>query len=222
MWIKEAFEAASALVEEMRPFCERVEIAGSIRRGCQEVKDVELVVIPRRLPGNVLDLFGTTEEVNSLHAWALEAEGRGLLRWIKTGTSEVIPWTPKPEGKYWRGLVRETVKLDLFLARPDNFGLIFLIRTGHKKFSSGVLGHAKRNTPYQTESSYFEEHEIKGRGEPEGYLVEKKRWGRRVETPEERDVFDLLRLEWVEPRDRVGFEAVRPRRAAAPANAGAL
>ena len=211
MWIKDALDIARPLVEEMSPFCERIEIAGSIRRGCQGVKDVELVAIPRWELGAVIDLFGTTDESNSLHAWALDAERRGLLRWIKTGTSEIEPWTPKPEGKYWRALLREDVKLDLFLPRQDNFGLLYLIRTGHKEFSSGVLGHAKRNTGYQTESSYFKEHGIKDRGEPECYLVEKKRWGCRVETPEERDVFELLNLEWVEPRDRVGFGAVRPR-----------
>ncbi|MBA3243360.1 MAG: hypothetical protein H0T60_19225 [Acidobacteria bacterium] len=222
MWIKDAFCIAHRLVEEMRPHCERVEIGGSIRRGCQEVKDIEIIVVPRRQPGEVIDLFGTTEEVNLLHSWALDAEARKELRWIKPNTSEVIPWPTKPEGKYWRGLVRETVKLDLFIARPDNFGLIYLIRTGHRDFSAAVLGHAKRNTRYQTESSYFDEHEIKNRGDAEGYLVEKARWGRRVETREESDVFELLELEFVEPRARVGYESLKMKRVAAPVVATAL
>lgn len=196
----------------MSPYCERVEIAGSIRRGCQDVRDIELVAVARWEPGEAGNLFGDADPVNRLHQWALSAAARAELQWIKTGTSEVVAWEPKPEGKYWRALLASGVKLDLFIARPANFGLLYLIRTGHKDFSAAVLGHAKRRTPYQTESSYFEEHQVKGRGEPEAYLVERARWGRRVETPEERDVFELLALEYVEPGDRVDGSALRPKR----------
>ena len=63
-------------------------------------------------------------------------------------------------------------KLDLFLMRPENFEIIYLIRTGSKEFSPAVMGHAKHNTPCQSESSYFEEHGLQGK--PEGYLVNKE------------------------------------------------
>jgi len=43
----DARAAANKLVALIRDKCERVEVAGSIRRGKAEVKDAELVVIPR-------------------------------------------------------------------------------------------------------------------------------------------------------------------------------
>ena len=47
MKLTEAKEIAEGLVEEMRPHCERVEVAGSIRRGKAQVKDLEIVAVPR-------------------------------------------------------------------------------------------------------------------------------------------------------------------------------
>jgi len=220
MFIRDANAIAERLIAEMAPFCLQVEIAGSIRRRCQVVKDIEIVAVAKWEPAPVeeqaLDLFGTPpdppEDLNLLHVWAMTQATRAGVRWIKTGTKEIVDWQPKPRGKYWRALVgtdSDAIKLDLFIAHPDNYGLIKLIRTGAKEFSSGVLYHAKRNTPYQTESSYFEQHKIKGRGEPEAYLVESARWGRRIATTEERDVFDLLSLDYVEPSGRTGFHDLK-------------
>lgn len=42
-----AKQIAEALIEELRPYCERISIAGSIRRGKQEVKDIEIVAVPK-------------------------------------------------------------------------------------------------------------------------------------------------------------------------------
>lgn len=42
-----ALKIAEGLVCEFGPYCERVEIAGSIRRGKAEVGDIEIVAVPR-------------------------------------------------------------------------------------------------------------------------------------------------------------------------------
>lgn len=218
MFIKKAHDIAQRLIASMLPYCERIEIAGSIRRGCQEVKDIELVAVAKwelaPVEEQIRDLFGSPPQppanFNLLHFWALNHASPLGVRWIKTGTSEVVSWLPKPEGKYWRALVGEgtdAIKLDLFIARADNYGLIKLIRTGSRDFSPAVLGYAKRHTPYQTESSYFKER--KKKGEPESYLVERAT-GKRVPTPEETDVFNLLSLQYVEPAGRIDGSAVRP------------
>ena len=47
---------ADGLLEMLRPLCDRIEIAGSIRRGKRRVGDVELVYVPKTRP--VLDLLG--------------------------------------------------------------------------------------------------------------------------------------------------------------------
>jgi DNA polymerase/3'-5' exonuclease PolX len=45
---------AGRIVEALRPYCERIEIAGSLRREKPMVGDIEIVAIPRR----PVDLFG--------------------------------------------------------------------------------------------------------------------------------------------------------------------
>ncbi len=192
MELAQARLVAAGLVEAMRPFCERVEVAGSIRRGKSDVKDVEIVAVPRwEARPDPTDLFGErTLRTNLLHEWAMESVGL----WIKPGISENIPWSPKADGKYWRAMLPFGIKLDLFLAEPGNFGAIFLIRSGSADFSAAVMAHAKR-VGKQCALGYFHVDELP------------------VATPEEADVFQLLGLAYVPPEERTGPEAVRPRRA---------
>jgi DNA polymerase/3'-5' exonuclease PolX len=208
MFGRDAMTIAQGLLSAMKPDCEHIEVAGSLRRGCQDVKDIEICAIPRFEGNGLFADIGT--RTNLLHKWALAAEARGELQWIKPGTNEIEKWRPKEDGKYWRALILpQRIKLDLFLASPDNYGLIFTIRTGHKDFSAALLGYAKRFTPYQTERSYYEDRpELKGKPEG-GYLVERAT-GRRVATPSERGLFDLLQVQWVEPRDRVDGSVIKP------------
>jgi len=47
MNLTEAQRIAQIVKSELSPHCERIEIAGSIRRGKPEVKDIEIVAIPK-------------------------------------------------------------------------------------------------------------------------------------------------------------------------------
>lgn len=190
MHVREAKAIADDLVSMMSPHCHRIEIAGSIRRARQDVKDIELVAIPKWevRPGNDLPLFGgEPERVNLLHEWAelvTRPEGglHDYVRWIKPGIHLVLPWPPKPEGKYWRALVGRRIKLDLFLATRDNWGIILAIRTRSAEFSQALMTYAKHKTCYHVEGGHLRD-----------------RQGTALETSEERDVFDALGLDWVEP-----------------------
>lgn len=193
-----AREIADRLIKSMAPYCQRVEVAGSIRREKGEVKDIEIVVVPKwtvaPIEEQIKDLFGNPprnpKNINYLHFWAMKLASESGVRWIKPGTSEIIPWEPKPEGKYWRGLVDETVKLDLFLAARDNFGLIYLIRTGSADFSAAVVTHAKNI----------------GMPCKDGYLHEE---GERQPTLEESDVFARLGLQYVAPPARIDYRSLK-------------
>ena len=189
MFIKQAYAIAHYYRAKMLPYVRRIEVAGSIRRGCQEVKDIELVAIPRfeKTAFDGSTLFDAHEETsNLLHMWATLDPSHGI-RWIKPGTHEIIDWTPKPAGKYWRGLLPENIKLDLFLASPDNFGLIYAIRTGSKEFTAALVTHAR---------------DI-GLPSRDGYL---RNGEERISTPEEQDVFDRLHLQYIPPQERTGFK----------------
>lgn len=109
------------------------------------------------------------------------------MQWIKPGVPDVVPWRPKPDGKYWRGLLPSGAKLDLFLTTPEGWGIILLIRTGSAEFSQAVVTHAKRI----------------GRPVENGRLTI---GGVPVQTREESDVFETLGLRYVEPRNRNGWE----------------
>jgi len=106
---EEARRIALKYLNTLKPFCQRIEIAGSIRRGKPEVKDIEIVCIPQ-------DLTGFSEEVNKLQ----KVKG-------------------KPSGKYTQRILLEGISLDLFIANEKNWGLIFAIRTGSADFSHKTL-----------------------------------------------------------------------------------
>lgn len=54
---------ALKLVERLHPYCEKIEIAGSIRRGKPLVKDIEIVTIPKMHYQH--GLFGISSQVIS-------------------------------------------------------------------------------------------------------------------------------------------------------------
>jgi DNA polymerase/3'-5' exonuclease PolX len=186
----DARSLADQLLRAMSPYCERVEVAGSIRRGKEDPKDIEICAVPRWEeqpdPG---DLFGeSTIRVNRLHQWAISCACS--VRWIKPGIADEIDWPPKSDGKYWRGVLPQGIRLDLFLADRNNFGLIYLIRTGSSQFSEAIVTQAKRL----------------GRPCKDGWLT----WdGCKILTPEEDDVWRQLGLLPVPPAERTGREALR-------------
>lgn|SRR3990172_3077140 len=115
--LADAEAQAKRIVELLRPFCQRVEIAGSIRRRKPEVGDIEIVAIPHQ----ALDMFGTPKtnehELNSM-AWSM------LGRVIKDGN------------KYKQVELKEGINLDLFIVTPPaQWGVQFLIRTGPAEYS---------------------------------------------------------------------------------------
>lgn len=119
----ETLEIATHLAGRLESSCARIEIAGSLRRKCAEVGDIELVAIPKTVP--VLDMFGAeTGEVSSL-LW-------GRLN-IIVPNDQRVKW-----GEKYRQFVFEDTQVDLFTATPKNFGWIYLIRTGSADFSHGM------------------------------------------------------------------------------------
>ncbi len=119
----QAKEIADKIVERMRPYCARIEIAGSIRRHCSKVGDIEIVYIP--ISCYALELF------NIIDKWK-KIKGKNL-------------------GKYTQRELPEGINLDLFQATFDNWGLIFAIRTGSADFSHNVLAAGWVKKGYHSE-----------------------------------------------------------------------
>lgn len=116
----EAHKIALRVVEELRPYCDKIEIAGSIRRNKPEVKDIEIVVIPK--------LWETGLFINGI--------GEVISKWEKVKGDVENDNTVK----YTQRILPEGIKLDLFFANELNWGAIFLIRTGDWEFSKKFMG----------------------------------------------------------------------------------
>ena len=110
MIYEEALKIAERVKGQLEPYCNRIQIAGSIRRRKAEVKDIEIVAIPE-------DRFQIGLIVN---------------KWMKV-RGDV-------GGKYIQRTLPDGINLDLFFASKENWGHILAIRTGSTEFSHKVLG----------------------------------------------------------------------------------
>jgi len=149
---------AKAIAEKylnlLKPYCQRIEIAGSIRREKPEVGDIELIVI-------VKDIKGFSKEINKLE----KVKG-------------------EPTGKYTQRVLPEGIFLDCFIANERNWGLIYAIRTGSAEFNIKVLACGWVKAGYRSIN---------------GMLTKD---GKEIEMREEKDLFNLIGIPYVEPELR--------------------
>jgi len=182
--LAEAARIAALVVADLAPYCERIEIAGSVRRRKEIVGDIELVAIPRYELGGLF----ATHPVNALWAYLEEST---IYRLVKG---------KGPDGRYYQ-LVRPDmgdVQIDLFIAQEDNWGYILLLRTGSAAFGPAVLARWKQRQWMRGSDEH---------GSVDGHLV--TRAGEVVPTPDEETVFRLVGLEPVPPEERTDEAARR-------------
>ena len=159
-----ALETAEKIKILLEPHCERIEIAGSIRRKRPVVGDIEIVAIPK--PYNV-----------------------GLF---KSGIALVVDEWEKVKGelpcKYTQRILPEGIKLDLFFAYKENWGLTFAVRTGSAEYSHRVL------------ATNWVKNGYKSRG---GFLY---RGNTKIMVYEERNLFSMIGVKWIEPEFREYYD----------------
>lgn len=160
MQLDKALEIAEKTKELLAPYCERIEIAGSIRRKKPEVKDIELVAIPK--PYDV-----------------------GLF---ENGIANVVNQWKKVKGelpcKYTQRLLPDGITLDLFFANQENWGLIYALRTGSAEYSHKVLATGWVKLGYNSEGGHL--------------CID----GKQIDTREEKDLFELIGVPYIEPKLR--------------------
>jgi len=155
----------------------RIEIAGSIRREKPEVKDIEIVAAPKYV--QVMDMFGEPKGYVSNAGFITNlvdmVQGE---KYIKNGD------------RYKQILLKSGINLDLFLVFPPaQWGVIYTIRTGPWGFSKKIVTPEKWGGYLQTGC------EVK-----DGALWD---CGRTIDTPEEKDFFEYLTIDWTDPVIRV-------------------
>ena len=128
---------ARNLVVGLEPFCEQIEIAGSIRRMRPLIGDIEIVAVPKTTEQQ--DLFGDSGKITSL-LWL------HLDKLLKGG--HIFHGSPKRWGTKYRTFQFKTAKryvykVDLFTCFKENWGNTLLIRTGSKEFSRWMVSQKK-------------------------------------------------------------------------------
>ena len=174
--LSEATIIANKVMQHCAPAMSRVEIAGSIRREKQVVGDIELVSLVEDQE-KLLKLIGDVGQT------------------IKTGVPGVVPWTPKPNAKYIRVRLDEGINLDIFVGRPENWGSLFLMRTGS---SSGAGGIAFSGF---TPGCFSRWKKLSGGGRMTDVMPTMPD-GTQLYVAEEQDFFDLLGMNFVPPVER--------------------
>lgn len=181
--LNEAESIANKVRNHILPAMDRVEVAGSIRRQKEVVGDIEICGIP----GDRARLIDLLAEVG---------------QHIKPGVPGAVPWTPKVDAKYLRVRLTEGMNLDVFLGTPENWGGLFMMRTGSGAspdgntfhgFIPGIFGRWKK---------------MSGGGRMTDCMPTMPT-GEQLWIPEEQDFFDLLEMNFVPPQERIAKGAIK-------------
>jgi DNA polymerase (family 10) len=116
---------AEKIATELQPFCSRLEIAGSIRRRRPEVRDIDLVCIPKGYAGRGAILTRCVQ----------------VSRLIKEGDQYVVFMLP---GGFQLDLwfAHEDIP-NLLDVTPSNWGMLLLARTGSTEHNIWLARTAK-------------------------------------------------------------------------------
>ena len=186
-----ARQVAEVLQARLEPACERIEIAGSIRRQKPTVGDVELLCIPR--VERVVNLLGEPlvelNHLDELLAWLLTCDYQAGTALVSGG---LLHKRPNINGSFAYGpknklLVHAPTGLgvDIFTADVRNWGMSLMIRTGSAQFCARFMARLKA---------------LGKHGHAYGGITLAD--GTELECPTEEVVFRELAWPWMPPTER--------------------
>ncbi len=156
----EAKYMADKIVEKLSPVCDICEIAGSVRRKKEWVGDIEIVCVPKPYETGI----------------------------FQSGLAEAVSEWPCVKGelpsKYSKRVLPSGIHLDLFMCDEDNFGNIFLIRTGDWEFSAVFMSTIMNRVGLIQKDGYA------WRGE------------KQISVRSEEELFKLVGVPFIEPERR--------------------
>lgn len=142
----EALKIAEKYARQLLEYCDRVAIAGSIRRKKPQVKDIEIVAIP----------------------WGSKAFE--IKKWL----AQFQKIKGEFPCKYTQRVLSEGINLDLFFATEDNWGLIYAIRTGPAEFSHKVLASGWAKKGYKSKDGILHHYNEDGEEDEIKYIRQEK------------------------------------------------
>ena len=206
MQLAEADGLAAELLPILKPYCERIEVAGGVRRRKPEPHDLELVAKPLLVlnPG----LFGSGGYLdNGLDAGMHQLLARkvihpGLERVNHRGTRAIPMKAPFSE-KYYNFQYRGQ-SVDLFVVTPPaDWGPIFTIRTGDAAFTHWLVSYGWPKGIEFDQGIMWQHLDEKDRYIPLGKPhITPGHHRVQIPAPEEADVFRILDLPQYTPEQR--------------------
>jgi DNA polymerase/3'-5' exonuclease PolX len=194
----EAVAIAHELVDLLGPYCERLVVAGSLRRRAVSIGDIDVVAVPK--VELLRDMFGedTPTGLDLLDAALDRLCGEQVVRQRRDRNNRPC-WGPRLKRGIFRG-----VAVDICATEADHFGLLVLIRTGPSAYSHAFV------TP-RSQTAILRDRDGKPVGKrpgllPPGFEIRDGfrlyRAGALVPTPDERTLYDALGLPYLEPWER--------------------
>lgn len=180
--IAHAQTIAQELIDLLKPFCNRIEVAGSVRRKKPIVKDIELVIIPKQeitFEGLFKDETVITYPIDKF----LWEDYRFDFRLNKDGKrmygdkNKLLLYTSNYYGQ---------IALDIFTANEFNYTMIKFIRTGGAETNKRIAVTAnKMKMNLKIYESCFED-----------------RHGNKAIMKSEKQIFEYLGLKYLNPEER--------------------
>ena len=170
-----ADKTAKDIVERLRPGCERIEIAGSVRRRKESVGDIEIVLIPKPDVAQ----FGSTDP----EQWP----GGFSNQWFRFKT-HYNPALIKNGQKYKQISCHSfhPNTIDMFIVTPPaEWGCIYFIRTGPAEWNMKAMKQS---------------HKLGLKFNEGRLLIDETK--ATISCPEEIDVFNALQWDYVPPEER--------------------
>lgn len=180
-----ALSVANELVATLAPYCERIVIAGSLRRQKPDVGDIEILYVPKIgvgvKPGEMLE-----SEINWADAEIKRLETPGCLNYLQRRLSAdgKQSWGPKNKlAVHWQS----GIPVDLFVTSLSNWWVSLVIRTGstetNLRLTTGARQRGRSLLAY-------------------GCGVKDLATGEVLSAASEQDIFYLCGVPYLEPTDR--------------------
>lgn len=188
MNLQEARKVALEFIDQISPYCERVEVAGSVRRMKPEPGDIEIVAAPRYQERiDTSKLFPEKCSMNTLHERMLFLLSKGAVTTV--GRESKSGATAPFSEKYYRinfNCYFTHYPVDLFVVTPPaQWGNIFAIRTGSADYSHWLVTKALQ----------------RGLQAKNGVLID-QRTLKEIPCTEEIDFFNALGIDMPLPEER--------------------
>ena len=140
-----ASSIASEIMRGLAPHCERIALAGSLRRLRPTVHDIDLIAIPRLTSKS--SLFGRsklaeTDFMSALLDFAEDDDGNARAN---CAGDKIIRF--KARGDLFRlsvdCYIAQEIQVDCYIATPETFATLLLIRTGSAEHNIWLAQRAK-------------------------------------------------------------------------------